>query len=286
MIQTRILTAALAVLLVYACASNPESADAVQQARSTVEAASADPAAVQLAALDIQQARELLTQAEQAQERGDDKLAEHYAFLADRNGQLAVMRGRGITAERRASNADVERQRVQLQAREAQAARARQQLQQQEAENARLANQVSQLSGQLSELSQAAKQTPRGIVLTLGDVLFDTAKAELKPGAARTIDQLAEFLTTHQERRVVVEGFTDSVGSEDYNQTLSQRRADAVRMAVLSRGIESERVTARGYGEAFPVAGNASAGERQLNRRVEIVISNDDQAVPERQVAL
>ena len=127
-----------------------------------------------------------------------------------------------------------------------------------------------------------AAQTTRGIVLTLGDVLFDTGQSQLKPGAARPIEQIASFLSENPERSVQVEGFTDSQGTDEYNQQLSQKRADAVARAIIQRGIDSQRVRALGYGEEFPKAGNDSAGSRQLNRRVEIVVSNGDAAIPAR----
>ncbi len=115
-------------------------------------------------------------------------------------------------------------------------------------------------------------------MLTLGDVLFDTGKAELNSGAARKLDQLAQFLTEHPDRRVQIDGFTDSVGTDSYNLDLSQRRADAVRSALLSRGINPTRISDQGYGKEFPVASNADAGGRQLNRRVEIVIGGENGA--------
>ncbi len=121
-----------------------------------------------------------------------------------------------------------------------------------------------------------AKPTDRGLVLTLGDVLFDTGKAELNPGASRTLDQLARFLSEHPDRRVQIDGFTDSVGSDGFNQELSRRRADAAKSALLTRGIDASRIGATGYGRAFPVASNSESGGRQLNRRVEVVIGGDN----------
>ena len=97
-----------------------------------------------------------------------------------------------------------------------------------------------------------ASQTSRGIVLTLDDVLFDTGKAQLKPGARASIDQIAAFLNENPERRVQVEGFTDSQGTNDFNLELSQSRADAVAMAIIQRGIDAQRVRALGYGEGYP----------------------------------
>ena len=130
-----------------------------------------------------------------------------------------------------------------------------------------------------------ASQTSRGIVLTLDDVLFDTGKAQLKPGA-RALDRTDRGVPQRESRAPrAVEGFTDSQGTDDYNLELSQSRADAVAMAIIQRGIDAQRVRALGYGEEFPVASNANAGSRQLNRRVEIIVSNGDAAIPGRTAA-
>jgi len=128
-------------------------------------------------------------------------------------------------------------------------------------------------------------QTARGIVLTLDEVSFDSGRSQLKPGAQRSLDQIAAFLNEHAERRVQVEAFTDSRGTNDYNIELSQSRADAVAMAMIQRGIDAERVRAMGYGAAFPVAGNDDDGGRQMNRRVEIIVSNGGQSIPSRTIA-
>jgi outer membrane protein OmpA-like peptidoglycan-associated protein len=119
-------------------------------------------------------------------------------------------------------------------------------------------------------------------VLTLDDVLFDTGKAQLNPGAERSIDQITAFLKDNPGRRVQVEGFTDSQGNDDFNLELSQSRADAVAMAIIQRGVDAQRVRALGYGEGYPVASNAEAGSRQLNRRVEIIVSNENAEIPGR----
>jgi outer membrane protein OmpA-like peptidoglycan-associated protein len=136
------------------------------------------------------------------------------------------------------------------------------------------------LAAQLENMQ--ASQTSRGIVLTLDDVSFDKGKAQLRPGADRSIDQIAAFLNENPERRVQVEGFTDSHGTNDFNLELSQSRADAVAMAIIRRGINAERVRAVGFGEGFPVASNSNDGSRQMNRRVEIIVSNGDVAIPGR----
>jgi outer membrane protein OmpA-like peptidoglycan-associated protein len=119
-----------------------------------------------------------------------------------------------------------------------------------------------------------AKETERGMVLTLSDVLFDSGAATLKPGAIDTINRLATFLEQNPEIRLIIEGHTDSQGSDAYNEDLSRRRGQAVANELVSRGISSARFEVVGRGEASPVADNTTAAGRQQNRRVEIVFSD------------
>ncbi|HWR78165.1 MAG TPA: OmpA family protein [Thiobacillus sp.] len=133
---------------------------------------------------------------------------------------------------------------------------------------------IAQQEMQLKELD--AKKTDRGLVITLGDVLFSVNKAQLSPGGMRNVQKLADFLNQYPQRKVLIEGHTDSTGSHSLNQTLSERRANAVRTALSDMGVSSDRIATRGYAEAYPVATNNTAAGRQLNRRVEIILSDDN----------
>ena len=138
-------------------------------------------------------------------------------------------------------------------------------------ENRQLAEEVRRLQAQVSELE--ARQTQRGWVITVGgDLLFDVGRSTLKPGGRHAIDNLARIMRQEPERKIVIEGFTDSSGGEAANRRLSERRAQAVRDALVQRRVASGRIVARGLGEAYPVASNESPAGRQLNRRVEILI--------------
>jgi outer membrane protein OmpA-like peptidoglycan-associated protein len=119
-----------------------------------------------------------------------------------------------------------------------------------------------------------ARPTDRGLVLTLGDVLFETGRSGLKMGATGNLNRLVAFLNEYPDRTALIEGYTDSVGSEDYNQGLSERRADSVKSYLVGEGIGTTRLSASGKGERDPVASNDSAAGRQQNRRVEVIISN------------
>jgi outer membrane protein OmpA-like peptidoglycan-associated protein len=272
-----------------ACETAPDSSAVLEQARSAVAQAESDPNVTKYAPTELDRARKLLVNAEgAAKEKGaKDKVAAHYAYLTTQMARISQQRAQEQQAIAHIKAGETERQKVLLSARENEANQAIAQAKaaQADAQNAKADAQSAQaesqrLAAQLENLQ--ASQTSRGIVLTLDDVLFDTGKAQLKPGAARSIDQIAAFLNENPERRVQVEGFTDSAGTNDYNLELSQSRADAVAMAIIQRGIDAQRVRALGYGEDFPVASNENTGSRQLNRRVEIIVSNGDAAIPGR----
>lgn len=154
-----------------------------------------------------------------------------------------------------------------------------------EAEQARLAAQMEaekaakakadadMLMKELSELK--AKQTERGIVLTIGDVLFAFDKADLSPKADRNVGKLADFLKKYPNRNVLIEGHTDSVGTDEYNIGLSKRRSDSVKERLMGNGIDQGRITTVGYGEKYPAVANDTDANRALNRRVEVIILNE-----------
>ncbi len=133
---------------------------------------------------------------------------------------------------------------------------------------------VRQLETQLKDIE--GKQTERGLLVTLGDVLFAFNKAELTPQAAPRLDKLAAFLKQFPQRKLLVEGYTDAVGSDAYNMELSERRAESIREALVARGIDITRIVTKGYGKAYPVADNASVDGRAMNRRVEVVIADEN----------
>ena len=119
------------------------------------------------------------------------------------------------------------------------------------------------------------EQKERGTTITLEDINFGFGKAELLPGARQTIDPLVEVLKKDPKRNILIEGFTDSIGNDQYNIKLSLQRANAVRDAITAKGISADRITTKGYGEQFPVASNETPAGRQMNRRVEIIILNE-----------
>ena len=287
-------TALIAAGLLGACASHAP-LPALEQARSTVERTGTDPVVGQYAQIELKDARDTLARADHvwSNER-DESEVNHLAYLAQQRAEIAsnTARTRQMDAQIQQSGSEADRLRLQARTREADQATQRANMAQQQAmsaeqraaqqqaaarsaqESARSAQErVGVLEGQLRDLE--AQQTERGLLVTLGDVLFAFDKAELSAQAAPRLDKLAGFLTQFPERQMLIEGYTDSVGNDSYNRNLSERRAQAVRDALVQRGVASARITARGYGKAHPVADNGSADGRAMNRRVEIVIADD-----------
>jgi outer membrane protein OmpA-like peptidoglycan-associated protein len=286
--RSSLFLAALLGLLIVGCGGPPRANATLTEAREAYSEAANNPDIVSSAPVALQEAEEALRRAVNAWE-DDDNADEvtHYAYIARQRVRIAEQRARLNTAQREVEQVRNERQQVVLEARAAEAERAQRiaEAERARAEAARAAAEAAlaranELAAQVNELE--AELTKRGLVLTLGDVLFDTGQASLKPGAARTVDALVTFLNENPERNVLIEGFTDSVGSDEFNLGLSQRRADAVRTALVERGIAGTRIRTRGYGEAYPVAGNETPAGRQQNRRVEIVISDPQGDIPER----
>ena len=213
-----------------------------------------------------QQTEQALVQSETARQQAE--LARSDAEIARSDAEIARTQAETAAQEREAAKqqadaARMDQQQAQLQA---EAARA-------EAEAAR--QKADELQRQIAELD--AKATERGLVVTLGDVLFETGKSELRGSAAANLGKLASFLNQYQDRSVIIEGHTDSVGSDSSNLALSQRRADSVRTVLVAQGVAASRIVATGKGEGSPVSDNDSSTGRQQNRRVEVIISNDQE---------
>jgi outer membrane protein OmpA-like peptidoglycan-associated protein len=283
-----------------ACALAPNTS--LEEARGGYAAAQSDPQVVKLAVGELYQAGDALNKANDAWSKGEDAaLVDQLAYLVKQRVAIAQETARQKEAEMAAASASAERDRIRLEARtaEADAAQRNAAASQRSAEASQRESEASlrqseasqrqaqdaearsrQLEAQLKELD--AKKTARGLVITLGDVLFDTNMAQLKPGGMRGVQKLADILRQYPQRNVLIEGFTDSTGSSSHNQELSDRRANAVRTALLDTGISADRLATRGYGVNFPVASNATAEGRQLNRRVEIIVSSDGEMIAPR----
>ena len=283
------IAAALLVLTtgISACASLPDQIEEVEQARLDVEIADRHPLSDKVAGSELLHAKEALAAAEaEIRDNGELEDIRHHAYIASRHAEIVMERVAEQEALEQIDDAKVARANALLEARELEAqqaielaeAKAREaEIQRHRAEVA--AEEAASLRNLVSELE--AEKTERGLVLTMGDVLFDTDRAELKPGAIATMDRLASFLREYPDYALIIEGHTDATGEDSYNLALSDRRANTVRNALVARGISSERLNSVGMGEAYPVASNDTAAGRQQNRRVEIVISDSDGNFPE-----
>jgi outer membrane protein OmpA-like peptidoglycan-associated protein len=261
--------AAGVALLALACATPPPPTG-LSDAQAAYSQAEANESVQKNAPVELLEARRALDRAESEWEKsGDAEETEHLAYLAKRRVEVAEQWASGREAVERA---EVLRREMGQDARamvsSAEAARAEAEAARRAAEEA--AERERKLREELSDLQ--ARETARGLEMTLGDILFDVDQASLKPGAVQRLYRLVTFLKQYPDRAVLVEGHTDSSGSDAYNVSLSERRADSVRSFLVENAIEAQRVLARGYGKAYPVAGNDTAEGRQRNRRVDIVI--------------
>ena len=276
-------TAPCLLITALACASPPPRS--LEDARARYAEASADASIQQNAGVELYEAQEALTRAENSWRR-DDERAEivHRSELAALRVAIAEQAAERRALEQRAEELGSKRTSVRLAARDAEIASAEATAAaesiradvaaQQAAEASRRADTAEAKIAGLEEL--ATRQTDRGIVVTLDDVLFAFGRADLQPGAQRSLDRVAEFLEAHPERSTSVEGHTDDVGPDAYNQQLSEERASAVASYLRSRGVDSTRIGIVGFGETRPLVANESASARQQNRRVEIVIGEPE----------
>ena len=251
-----LIPAVSALSIALAACSTPPNPN-LEKAQADYAALQAQPQASQLAALETKDAGDWVDKASRAYREGEnEKKVDQLAYLANQRIQLAMQTVKLRMTEQQLQGVDAQRTQARLDARTAQ---------------------LKQLQSQLN-----AKQTDRGTVVTFGNVLFDLNQATLKPAGMTNVQQLASFLQQNPERQVIVEGYTDSTGSDSYNQQLSERRANTIKTALVSMGISPNRIVTRGYGKAFPVASNSTAADRAMNRRVEVTISNDANPVAPR----
>lgn len=254
--STGVVAMIFAGLVLSACQSTPEQDEAVKQVRNDLTTLQSDPQLSRLAQTAIQDAERAVQAAEQPQK--NQAVKEHLVYLANNKVQTARAMASARYEEDRLDGISNKRNQVQLDARTREAQEARQR--------------AHKLEQELANIKQ--QQTERGTIFTLGDALFSTNKADLKPGAQASFDRLARLMNESPNRKIVVEGHTDSTGSDEYNMTLSQQRADAVKSYLVAQGVAADRISSVGKGKGFPVATNDTASGRQQNRRVEVIIEN------------
>lgn len=244
----------VATVVISGCAStdHPKTLMDMEQRYQT---ASTDALAIQHASAPLKAAGQSVSEARAAWYDGNEEEMDHDLYLAEK--YLGVVNHKVDIAnmESQFEQADMARAKIALKSKE---------------------REIAALKKDLEEMG--AKQSEEANVLTLGDVLFAFDDHRLQAGAHTTVERLADFLEQHDGMRVVVEGYTDSTGSEVYNETLSRKRAEAIETELADAGIASERIQIKAYGEANPIASNDTAAGRQNNRRVEVVLLSRNQS--------
>ncbi|WP_417787318.1 OmpA family protein [Stutzerimonas xanthomarina] len=249
----------LALGALQGCATR-ESQQQLQDASMALQSVSEEPQILQDAPKDVMRAGESLDRAKRfADYWGSAEDVIHYAYLSKRYSEIARQHSEQLQNQRRATQLNMERERL----REAV----------QQARTLDMQHQGRWLEDQM--VSLAAAETDRGLVMTLGDVLFRPSSAELGSSANRTLLKVVHFLQLNPKRRVRIEGYTDNRGDKAENLALSKARAQAVGEFMQSLGVDAGRIEVVGYGEQYRVAENASARGRAQNRRVEILFSDE-----------
>jgi outer membrane protein OmpA-like peptidoglycan-associated protein len=284
MSSARIIVTAAAFVILGACATPltaPEGSDA---ARNKLTQLQSDPQLASRAPVEIKEAATAVSAAEVPRE--DEEYARHLVLMADHKVDIARARAQTRLYEDQRQELNKQSELARLDARTREADRARTDASSARADAARARSEADSarertlaakaetddLQRQIAELN--ARETDRGLVVTLGDLLFETGKSDLKGAAAGNLGKLATFLDEYPDRSVLIEGHTDDVGSDESNFNLSQRRANSVKSYLVGQGIEASRLSTSGLGEGSPVAGNDTSTGRQQNRRVEVIISN------------
>lgn len=287
---TNLLLACLALAL--ACAT-PNNAD-LERARARYAEVARNPTVNADASVDLYEAGKNLDHATSLMEGGAEaEIVSHFAYLAELRMQLAVLTADTRVQRQEAERLLTQRQQIRLEGRTieadraaerartaqasavaatTQAAHARTQASQAEARARAAELRADEMEQHLADLE--TRQTERGILLTLGGVLFEFGKAELKPAAESQLSRVAGFLIANPDREVVVEGHADDVGTDDFNLQLSRARADSVADYLVLSGVAGSRIAAEGFGKRYPVVSNQSDEGRAQNRRVELTILN------------
>lgn len=295
-----LLSATLATVLVAGCASTPDDPDErLVRLQAELDNVTRIDRANRYAPIQLREAQESLdTLQALLQSDAEPGAVSHQVYLVDRNIDIAAQTAHMKAADETVEQADAKRRDLIIAARTSEAEQATQRAEQmnqraQEAsERARMAedralaaeayaqqmaNRAEKLESDLHNIT--TKQTERGLVLTLGNILFAVDKDTIKDGSERTLQRVAEFLNEYPERKVMIEGFTDNTGAKSYNQGLSERRANSVKRTLVANDVTASRIRTHGYGEAHPVASNDTQAGRLQNRRVEIVIADEGEEV-------
>ncbi len=283
LIKTTIVATATSVLL-FGCAGKKPNSN-LDSARSTYERVSSNPVVNEHSTEDLNVAKRKLDSAIAAWKGKKSKSEiDKRAYIAEQYALIAEQRSTLLQHKSSIDDGKLMRTNVQMELRASEADAARAEAEALAAQSAALEQQViereQRLQAQLAELEELkalqATSSDRGMVLTLGDVLFDINESSLKPAAQTNLQQVATFLQKYPDRTLVIEGHTDNTGDEQYNMNLSSERAITVKTALTAQGIDPSRIIARGLGESAPLASNSDSAGRQRNRRVDLIFAEPD----------
>lgn len=269
------------VILLSGCATTSEYAQRADNLENELASMKSNSETEQYAAVAVDEAEESLEKVrELIDENADEELISHQLYLAERKIDIAEEVAVMNKSQEVVADAELRQKEMLLGIRteEAQNAQAAAEAMRLQAEQ--MSTRASELERELEDLK--TEETDRGLVLVPGNILFEFDSANIKPGSERTIEKVAQFLIDYPDRQIKIEGFTDSVGEESYNQQLSQRRAEAVEQALVNAGVPANRIDAEGLGEEFPVASNDTTAGRLENRRVEIIVATNGESVAQR----
>ncbi len=269
-LRTPLVVAFTSLWILAGCASAPKTPEGAVMARGKLTQLQNDPALASKVSVAIRTADTAVKAAEIP--RKDKALSDHLVFIAGREVDVAWAQAKTRQLEDQRAGLTEQRNTERLDSRTREADRAHGAAEQARMDADMAREDSDALRRQIAELN--AKETERGLVVTLGDMLFETGKSQLKGNAAENLAKLSSFLKAYPKRTLMIEGHTDNVGSEDSNLSLSQRRAESVRSYLLEQGISNSRLSAYGKGENSPVTSNDSISGRALNRRVEVIIAN------------
>jgi outer membrane protein OmpA-like peptidoglycan-associated protein len=257
-------------LLASACTStNPK----VLEAEASVEQLRADPAIEANAPVALQRTEEALERLNAAAGNGaGQEEVDHLAYLVERRADATELRAETVSNWRAVDQLGERREQILLQAQTLKADVARREAASAIKEASDAKARAESLEQELEDLE--ARHTDRGLVVTLGDLLFDVDGTDLQPGGLAEVRRVADTLVDFPDRKVTIEGHTDNTGPETYNLKLSQDRAEAVKRALIDAGVPENQIASRGYGESYPVVTNDTQAGRQQNRRVELIIQD------------
>lgn len=251
----------LCLVFLAGCSTQQTSSPELENARVSFNNIKQDPDVLLSAPKDVIRAEETLARAEQFSTYwGSSEDVAHYAYLSQRYSEIATQESLLAKNHLQEEKLKIQLQNLQLTLREAKL----------------LTVQQREKWAREQLISLESSETERGLVMTLGDVLFAGGSTNLTPAANRTVLKLVQFLQINPGRVIRVEGYSDSMGEEAENMTLSHERAQSVADVLIDLGVDSNRISVAAYGEAYPVSDNASTRGRAKNRRVEVVFSDED----------